>query len=147
MIRKILVPTDGSPSSQAAVHAAVALARTVNAALVFFHAFPPFHGGAYGTADTARRQLAEAYEAGAKGVAAGILEPAMELARAAGVRSEAHVAESERPWEAIIAAAKRTRSDAICMGSHGRRGLAGVVLGSETARVLTHCTLPVLVIR
>lgn len=147
MFRKILVPTDGSEFSTAAVHAAIELAGAVGAALVFFHAYPAFHGGAYGTADAARRQLADVHEKNVKGAAAAILDAAAIRAEDAGVSSEVVMAESDRPWEAIIAIAKRRRCDAICMASHGRRGLAGVVLGSETAKVLTHCALPVLVIR
>ena len=51
------------------------------------------------------------------------------------------------PWRAIIAAARRERCDLIVMASHGRRGLAGLLLGSETTRVLTHSRVPVLVLR
>jgi nucleotide-binding universal stress UspA family protein len=54
---------------------------------------------------------------------------------------------SSAPWEAIIQAAKSKRCDLIFMGSHGRKGLAGVVLGSQTTKVLTHSKVPVLVAR
>jgi len=147
MFRKILVPTDGSEFSARAVESAIRLAATMGGSLVALHAYPAFHGGAYGTADNARPLLAQAHEERAKGAGAAILDDAVARARDAGVPCEAVMLASDRPWEAIIAVAKRKRCDAICMGSHGRRGLAGVVLGSETAKVLTHCALPVLVIR
>ena len=51
------------------------------------------------------------------------------------------------PWEGIIATAKSRGCDLILMASHGRRGLAGLVIGSETNKVLTHTSIPVLVYR
>ena len=53
----------------------------------------------------------------------------------------------DQPWQAIIQAARSKKCDAIVMASHGRRGLAGVLLGSETVKVLTHSKVPVLVCR
>ena len=53
----------------------------------------------------------------------------------------------EEPFRAIIEAAKRKRCDLILMASHGRRGVAAIVLGSETTKVLTHSKIPVLVYR
>ena len=54
---------------------------------------------------------------------------------------------SDETSEAILAAAKKAKCDGIVMASHGRKGLAGLLLGSETTKVLTHSKLPVLVIR
>ncbi len=147
MFRKILVPTDGSESSTRALDAAIRLASAMGGSLVALHAYPVFHGGAYGTADNARHLLAQAHDERTQGAAAAILDDAVARARDAGLPCAAVTLASDRPWEAIIAVAQRKRCDAICMASHGRRGLAGVVLGSETAKVLTHCALPVLVIR
>ena len=147
MLRRILVPTDGSPSSATAIDFAIELAAAMDGSIVVFHAYSPFHGGAYGTADSARHLLAEAHEDKVKQAAAAIVHDATARAEQAGVPSETVTVESDRPWEAIIAVAKRKRCDAICMASHGRRGLSAVVLGSETAKVLTHCALPVFIIR
>jgi len=147
MFRKILVPTDGSDFSTAAVQSAIELAAATRASLVALHVYPSFRGGAYGTAESARAALAEAHAVRTKSAGAVILEDVLARCLQAGVAGEVVMMESERPWQAIIAVAQRKRCDAICMASHGRRGLAGVVLGSETAKVLTHCTLPVLVIR
>ena len=68
-------------------------------------------------------------------------------AAAAGVRCTVEHLQSDEPWHAIIRAARRNRCDLIFMASHGRRGIAGFVLGSETTKVLTHSKTPVLVYR
>jgi nucleotide-binding universal stress UspA family protein len=54
---------------------------------------------------------------------------------------------ADHPWEAIIAAAEERACDLVFMASHGRTGLAGLLIGSETAKVLTHTKIPVLVFR
>jgi nucleotide-binding universal stress UspA family protein len=54
---------------------------------------------------------------------------------------------NDHPWEAIIRTAGARKCDLIVMASHGRRGLAGLLLGSETQKVLTHSKIPVLVCR
>jgi nucleotide-binding universal stress UspA family protein len=54
---------------------------------------------------------------------------------------------SDIPYEAIIAAAEEAGADLIFMASHGRRGISGLLLGSETQKVLTHSKIPVLVYR
>jgi nucleotide-binding universal stress UspA family protein len=147
MFRRILVPSDGSPLSRGAVQAAVALAKACGAAVVVFHAYPKFRGGAYGTNESAHEALVAAHVQQAKADVDAIFAAADAEARAAGVPCECVAIAGDHPWEAILAVAKRKRCDAICMASHGRRGLAGVLLGSETQKVLTHATLPVLVIR
>jgi nucleotide-binding universal stress UspA family protein len=69
------------------------------------------------------------------------------LARAANVQAETVRQSNDHPWEAIVHTAKEKHCDLIVMASHGRRGVAGLVLGSETQKVLTHTTIPVLVVR
>ena len=64
-----------------------------------------------------------------------------------GVSVETHLVESDDVHTQIIAMARETRCDLICMASHGRRGIGGVLLGSETHKVLTHSAIPVLVLR
>jgi nucleotide-binding universal stress UspA family protein len=54
---------------------------------------------------------------------------------------------ADSPWAGIIIAATSKRADLIVMASHGRRGLSGLILGSETVKVLTHSKIPVLVCR
>jgi len=69
------------------------------------------------------------------------------LTEAAGVPLDAVLVESNDVWKQIITTARKKKCDVICMASHGRRGIAGVLLGSETHKVLTHSELPVLVLR
>jgi nucleotide-binding universal stress UspA family protein len=76
-----------------------------------------------------------------------ILEAAAAKAEAAGVTCKTAYAIAAAPWEAILAAAKKHKCDAIVMASHGRRGISAVLLGSETQKVLTHSKLPVIVVR
>jgi len=76
-----------------------------------------------------------------------ILAKVVAKAKAGGVECKTAFDIASTPWEAILAAAKRNKVDAIVMASHGRRGLSAVLLGSETQKVLTHTKLPVLVVR
>ena len=92
---------------------------------------------------TTPEQFAQSAEEEAK----GILDRAVADAAAAGVQADTESVVSEIPYEAIINTAERRGCDLIFMASHGRRGLAGLLLGSETQRVLTHSKIPVLVYR
>jgi nucleotide-binding universal stress UspA family protein len=69
------------------------------------------------------------------------------MATEAGVKCHAHTVEALHPWEAILDHAKSQAIDLVVMASHGRRGLSAMLLGSETQKVLTHSTIPVLVIK
>jgi nucleotide-binding universal stress UspA family protein len=75
------------------------------------------------------------------------LHAAMETAAAAGVNCETMHVEHDQPYLAIIEAAAQRLCDLIVMASHGRRGISAILLGSETNKVLTHSTIPVLVVR
>jgi nucleotide-binding universal stress UspA family protein len=68
-------------------------------------------------------------------------------AKAAGVKCETVTAANDAPYDEIVKQAKKRKCDLIMMSSHGRRGISGLLLGSETAKVLTHSTIPVLVYR
>jgi nucleotide-binding universal stress UspA family protein len=68
-------------------------------------------------------------------------------AQTAGLQASTMSVTGDQPWEAIIGAVRSKKCDLIVMASHGRRGLSGLLLGSETAKVLTHSKIPVLVCR
>jgi len=102
---------------------------------------------AYGTFEQSRQVLADAHEQQGRAAAERLFARVREQAEAAGAGFESVVVESSEVWQAILAAARKKQCDAICMASHGRRGVAGVLLGSETQKVLTHSSLPVLVLR
>jgi nucleotide-binding universal stress UspA family protein len=148
MYRNLLVPTDGSPRSKKAAQAAAALAARLGAQMTGAYVIPPYEpamlvdGVGFMPGVTGARQRAAAKLYGQRALAA------MErIASAEGVRFGSALLAAATPWEGILKAAKAKRCDLIVMASHGRRGLAGLLLGSETAKVLTHSKIPVLVCR
>lgn len=147
MFKRILVPTDGSELAAKAVTMAIALARTHGASLVALHVFPHLPGAHHGAAAPFLKQLEAEYELHQKEQARNILDAVAKEAAAAGVATQEVVVESEDIYGRIIEAAKQYDCDIICMASHGRRGIAAVVLGSETHKVLIHSHIPVLVVR
>jgi nucleotide-binding universal stress UspA family protein len=145
MFKHILIPTDGSEPSEAAIQAAVQFAKSIKARVTGFYAMPKFHMLAYGpemVTDT-RQEFAKDCQAHADRFLAVI----MRAAKAADVPCETALQTSDQPYEAIIAAAKERDCDLIMMASHGRRGVQAFLLGSETQKVLTHSKIPVLVFR
>jgi nucleotide-binding universal stress UspA family protein len=147
VLRRILVATDGSKLSAKAVNAAIELAKVFHARLVALYVFPKFPGVPYGTFGPAEDVLEQAHERQGTTQADQVFADIRKQADAAGVDLDSTFVVSNEVWKEVIAVAKRKKCDLICMASHGRRGLAGLVLGSETQKVLTHSTLPVLVLR
>lgn len=146
MYQKILLPTDGSALCESAVAKGIGLAREMGASVVGFHAIPATSYLIYteaGPSDV----LAEQFEKDAMARGRRLVEKVQEEARAVGVDCETLLLTNDHPWEAIIEAAATRGCDLIFMASHGRRGLSALLLGSETARVLTHTKVPVLVYR
>jgi nucleotide-binding universal stress UspA family protein len=145
MFKHILVPTDGSELSNRAVEYAAALAKAVNAKLTVFTVTTPYY--LYAVEPELTTIGIEAYQKSAAKAAMQCLDVAKDIAAAAQIPCEAVHVESPQPYQAIIEAAKERGCDLIVMASHGRRGVAAIVLGSETVKVLTHSTIPVLVVR
>jgi len=143
--KHILIPTDGSDLSYEAIQYATALAKAVNARVTGVTVSPPIHVLAVEpdmVADTL-----ESYRQRMTPVAAQRLAKVEEATAAAGVSCEVVHIEHEHPYKAIIDVANAKACDLIVMASHGRRGISAIVLGSETVKVLTHSTIPVLVYR
>lgn len=147
MFKNILVPTDGSKLSQKAVKEAIDLARDSKAKLTALHVFPKFSGSPYGTFGPAEDVLEEEHRNYAHAEADRLFATLRKSADAAGVPFDSVLVENNNVWEQVISTAKKKKCDLICMASHGRRGIAGVLLGSETNKVLTHSDIPVLVVR
>lgn len=143
MYKTILVPTDGSELSLQAADAAIALAKSLGARLVTWSGVEiytlPFAEQAYIDQSLYQEQAERQARENAEAVAA--------RARAAGVPCEALTGSTDSAWEGIIEVAEAHDCDLIFMASHGRRGLAALVLGSETQKVLTHTKIPVIVYR
>ena len=148
MYRHILLPTDGSKLSAKALKAAVELAVATGAKITAFHVGAPYMPpSGDGMMYYVEGISPEDWDQASAKQAQGILERARKAASQAGVRLETATKVDPQPWAAIIKAARARKCDLIVMASHGRRGLAGVLLGSETAKVLTHSKIPVLVVR
>ena len=145
--KNILVPTDGSKLSTKAVLGAVQLAKATGAKLVALHVYPKFSGSPYGTFGPPEDVIAEAHASQHKAEAQKIFEGIRMLARTYGIGLDTVLVESDNAHKEIIAVARKKKCDLVCMASHGRRGLSGLVLGSETQKVLTHSSIPVLVLR
>ena len=145
--RHLLVPTDGSELSATAVRQAVDLSRTLGADLTVFHVQSNFPISLVGVGELVDPHTVDALVAAARDSAATILAEARAVAAAAGVACRTDTVVHAQPAVAIVEAAQRHGADLIVMASHGRRGLEGVLLGSETHRVLTQSPCPVLVVR
>ena len=147
MYKHILVPTDGSPLSLKAARAAASLASEVGARLTALYVIEPFRPPIYSEGAIAYQAYysREQYEDGMRKVADSATGKV--AAAANGVKCDRMSATDLDPWEAIVEAARTKKCDLIVMASHGRKGLAGLLLGSETQKVLTHSKVPVLVCR
>ena len=144
MYKRILVPTDGSEITAKAVQTAVALAKQAGGSLVTVSVKEPFPYSAISEMQPVPPQ--EFYDAQER-IAADRVAKVVDAARADGVACDGSTVEALHPWEAILDLAKGQGCDLIVMASHGRRGMAALLIGSETSRVLTHSPLPVLVVK
>ena len=146
MFKHILISTDGSPVSNKAAKAGIALARALGAKVTAYSALEePQLFYAEGYVPTQREIdgfLQRAREVGQKRV-----DAIGKMAKAAGVPFAAVVTKAYSPYEGIIAVARKRKCDVIFMASHGRRGLSKLIMGSVTQKVLTHTRIPVVVYR
>jgi nucleotide-binding universal stress UspA family protein len=147
MYQRILVPTDGTALSKKAVTSAIALAQLCGAELVALQVVPRypqsyFEGGiALAAADI--KQVEKTW-----GDAAQVVVDAVKkAAQAKGVETKAVVVRSDIVSDALLATAKKYKCDLVVMASHGRKGIKRLLLGSETQHVLTHASIPVLVLK
>lgn len=147
MFKHILVPTDGSQLSTDTARRAIAFAKEAGAQITFFFAKPDYPVTFYGEGALIDPTTPEKFAEMAEKQASEILAGHEAEAKAAGVTCAASSSVSDIPYEAIIAAAEQAGADLIFMASHGRRGISGLLLGSETQKVLTHSKIPVLVYR
>lgn len=144
MFKHILVPVDGSPVAHHAVDKARAIACAFRSSVTLIYVIDPyaFTGmGAdfsHGQSEYLRAATVEANEA---------IGAARQIFEAQGMFVKGSVVEGHSVYQAILEAAETLDADLVVMGSHGRRNLEKLVLGSVTAQVLSHAHLPVLVVR
>jgi nucleotide-binding universal stress UspA family protein len=147
MYKHILIPTDGSATAEKAVKAGLKFAKWAKAKVTVFTAMPEFRTptagevasrSAISIAEHERRSMAQANK---------LLDKVARRAKAAGVKLQTAAVLSDQPAEAIVAAADKNRCDLIFIGSHGRKGLSALLLGSQTHQVLSRSRIPTLVYR
>lgn len=145
MFKNILLPTDGSEASKHAIQACVSFAKDAGATVIGLYVIPEFHVLSYEASMLIPTEenfikneitLAETYLAEIKTAAENL-----------NVNYETFYVTSDYPYEEIVNAAQNRRCDLIVMASHGRKGVKGFFIGSETQKVLAHSKIPVLVYR
>ncbi|MDQ6684183.1 MAG: universal stress protein [Pseudomonadota bacterium] len=144
MFKRIFVPTDGSELSDRAVALAVGLAVPLGATIQTLCVRQPFPYSA--VAEPQPAPPPEFFTAQEE-AATRHVQAVLDACAAAGVAAEATMVDAAQPWEAIVSHAAAHDCDLLVMGSHGRSGLASLLLGSETEDVIKHTTIPVLVVR
>jgi nucleotide-binding universal stress UspA family protein len=147
MFKHILVTTDGSGFSNKAVSTGARLAKSLGAKLLLLHVRSPIEsphhieGGALSNLG-GKAMMQEIEDEERK-----LLDAALEIAAADGASAETAFIAGYSTYDAIIRIAREQSCDLIVMASHGRSGISGLLLGSETQKVLTHTAIPVLVVR
>lgn len=145
MFKHILIPVDGSETSMKAVAKAAELAKVFGSAVTAMYVIDPYPFTGVG-ADFAYGQAQ--YLSAATAEANTALDMAKAAISQAGVANvNVLVGEGHAIHDGIVRAVETTGADLIVMGSHGRRGLEKLVLGSVTQRVLGAARIPVLVVR
>lgn len=147
MFKNILVPTDGSDFSNQAVSTAARLARTLQAKLLVLHIRSPLESPHHVEGGALTHLGGQAVMQEIEDEERKLLEAAVKLAAADGTAAETAFVAGYSIYEAIIRIAQEQHCDLIVMASHGRSGLSALLIGSETQKVLTHTTVPVLIVR
>jgi nucleotide-binding universal stress UspA family protein len=149
MYKHILVPLDGSDLSRKAQAEATALACSVGAKMTVIHVVAPFHLHIqpWASSPQIHGRIEGEHLDEQKKSAQAMVDAAAEQVKTAGVECTGLAVVNEYPFRGIIETASERHCDLILMSSHGRRGLEGLLLGSETVKVLTHSTIPVLIVR
>lgn len=156
MFQHVMIAVDGSELSEKAVRQGCLLAKALNARVTLVTvritllrvsaSFGPPMFNLYASQIALFADQSE-FDAQSKAQAQHLLEQAAALAAELGVSVESVVREHEQPWRGLLDAARACAADLLVMASHGRGGVGALILGSETQKVLTHSTLPVLVVR
>lgn len=147
MYKKILIATDGSALSGSAVDDGLALASSLGAEVVVLRVVGRFENIAFEGGFVLPSDDVDKIEKQWGDEAQVTVDAVKKLADDKGLKASAVVVRSNTIADAIVAAATQHKCQLIVMSSHGRRGLKGILLGSETQHVLTHSKIPVLVLR
>ena len=145
MFKHLLLAVDGSPLADAAFRNALVVAHDTNAHITALRVGPNYHVLTFQAEMLSDTR--EMYVKSAEEEATRYLKGIAREADTAGVPCETLYVVNDLPYEAIIKTAEDKDCDLIVMASHGRRGVQGLLIGSETLKVLTHSKIPVLVYR
>jgi nucleotide-binding universal stress UspA family protein len=145
MYTHLLIATDGSELSERSARHGIALAKALNAKVTAITVSEPWESIAIGELKSV--VLVDEYQKQTAQAAKTLLERLSRAASEAGLGCRTEHVSDAHPYQAIIRLANSAGCDLIVMGSHGRRGIAGLLIGSETVKTLTHSTIPLLVYR
>ncbi len=143
MFKHLLLPTDGSQLSEVAIQKGIQFAKSIGARVTGFYAIPEFRVFTYRT--EMLEDTREEFAKNSRGEAEAYLAVIEKAAKQAGVTCDTASATGDQAYQSIIKIAEGKGCDLIMMASHGRRGVQGLLIGSETQKVLTHSRIPVLV--
>lgn len=147
MYQRILVATDGSKLSKKAVTSAIELAAVCGAELVALKVVPRYPQSYFEGGIALQPSEVAAVEKKWTDAGQAVVDAVKKTAQAKGVSAKAVIVKSDVVSDALLAAAKKHQCDLIVMASHGRKGIKRLLLGSETQQVLTHATIPVLILK
>jgi nucleotide-binding universal stress UspA family protein len=147
MFKHVLISTDGSTLSRKAAKAGIAFAKAIGARVTVYHALETTLSYLAGDGAIIDASLIESLEKHARAQGDKYVAEIAKTARASRVACTTYITQPVTSYQGIIAAAKTKKCDAIFMGSHGRSGVASLLLGSVTQQVLAHSKIPVIVYR
>jgi len=147
MFKHVLISTDGSTLSRKAAKAGIAFAKAIGARVTVYHALETTLSYLAGDGAIIDASLIESLEKHARAQGDKCVAEIAKTARVSRVACTTYITQPVTSYQGIIAAAKTKKCDAIFMGSHGRSGVASLLLGSVTQQVLAHSKIPVIVYR
>ena len=149
MYANILLSTDGSAVARKGVKHGIALAKALNAKVTVItvtEPLPIYLGTGFDSGWIPSKDEIDSFDAARKKFAGKVLDEARAMAEQTGISAELLHIPNAHPATTIIETAKSKGCDLIVMGSHGRRGLKKLFLGSQTSEVLVGGSVPVLVV-
>ena len=151
MYKNILLPVDGSEHSERAIQESVALVKSTGekVKMTAIHVISHFHlhYQPWATPKSVHNKIEKEHEEEARQFAQEMVAKLVKRVKSQGIDCEGLVVVGDHVYEEIISNAEKRKCDLIVMASHGHKGLNSLLLGSETAKVLTHSKIPVLVVR
>lgn len=147
MYTKILIPTDGSPLSEATAIEGIQFAQKISAEVVGVFVAPEYQHTIYDNTLSHHRPTKDGYALSMQKSGEVYLSVIKNAAQHAGVTYLGITKTSDNTAQTIVDTAQEFQCDLIFMGSHGRSGLGTLLLGSVTSKVLALCDIPVFVYR